>query len=142
MRAGLLNIFIKSNSEEGDGFSGWFWTGVGFQELCGGGEGCGIEVKVGKTVLSGRGGAGCFVKFFLYFSLVGQSMKDAGWPSPQPAHFGGRSLLGHSLVSWSSAQSRHFLVSLQKGALCPNLWHLRHCVTVCLCFKSSIFVLK
>ena len=29
--AGLLNKFIKSNSEDGGGFSGWVWAVLGFQ---------------------------------------------------------------------------------------------------------------
>ena len=31
VRAGLLNKFITSNSEEEGGFSGWIWAVLGFQ---------------------------------------------------------------------------------------------------------------
>ena len=98
--------------------------------------------SAGKSVGFGMVVFACLVIVCLYFVLEGQSVDEAGWPPPQLTHFGGFSLLGHSLVSCSSAQIRHFLVSLQKGALCPKPWHLRHWVAESLCLRSSIFILK
>ena len=110
--------------------------------VVGGGGGWGLVGRTGKSVGFGIEVVACFVIVFVYFVLVGQSFDEAGWPPPQPTHFGGLSLFGHSLVSWSSEQSLHFLVSLQKGALCPNPWHLRHCIAASLCLRSSILILK